>query len=124
MNFITEEEFASLDCKVVNIIMERLYNKTIEDTLRILPDVIIGLIVKTKGIQNTFADFKEKYPEIADKEGELIALIQEIELEDGSLSMPEILAKIPERVKAMTTEIPKTQPHTIEEAERTANGFL
>lgn len=122
--FITEEEFANLNHATVEAVLERVHNKAIEATLRLLPEVILGLIVKTKGIQQTFADFKDKYPELSGREQDLMQVIQDIELEDGSLNLQEILVKVPERVKNLKVDIPAEQPHTIEEVERTANGFL
>ena len=122
--FITDAEFAKLDCATLNVAFERCHNKAVEATLKLLPEVIIGLIVKTKGIHRTFEDFKEKYPGFAGKEAELAKVIQDIETEDGALSLQEILVKVPERMKQFSIDIPEEQPHTIEEVERTANGLL
>ena len=122
--YITDEEFTKLDRATLDAVLERVHNKAIEATLKLLPEVIIGLIVKTKGVQRTFEDFKEKYPEFAGKEDELAKIIQDIETEDGSLDLREILTKVPDRMKRFSITIPEEQPHTIEEVERTANGLL
>lgn len=122
--FITDEEFAKLDRSTLDAVLERVHNKAVEATLKLLPEVIIGLIVKTKGVQRTFEDFKEKYPDFVGKEAELAKIIQDIETEDGSLDLKEILTKVPERMKRFSITIPEEQPHTIEEVERTANGLL
>lgn len=122
--YITDEEFTKLDRATLDAVLERVHNKAIEATLKLLPEVIIGLIVKTKGVQRTFEDFKEKYPEFAGKEDELAKIIQDIETEDGSLDLQEILTKVPGRMKRFSITIPEEQPHTIEEVERTANGLL
>ena len=122
--FITEEEFAKLDYATMSAVLERVHNKAIENTLKLLPEIIIGLIVKTKGIQRTFEDFKEKYPGFVGKEAELAKVIQDIETEDGSLDLQDILKKVPERMKQFSIEIPEEQPHTVEEVERLANGLL
>jgi hypothetical protein len=50
--------------------------------------------------------------------------IQDMELEDGTLTIEEILAKVPERMAVLGTPIPADQPHTIEEVERLANGYI
>ena len=122
--YITQEEASNLNFETLNVVLERVHNKAIEDTLKLLPEIIIGLIVKTSGVQRTFADFKEKYPSFVGREAELAQIIQDIELEDGSLELKDILQKVPERMKHLSIEIPKEQPHTIEEVERTANGFI
>lgn len=122
--YITEEEFANFSHAALDAVLERVHNKAIEDTLKLLPEVIIGLIVKTKGVQRTFEDFKDKYPDFVGKEAELAKIIQDIETEDGSLDLKEILTKVPERMKRFSITIPEEQPHTIEEVERTANGLL
>lgn len=122
--FISEEEFANLDFQTMQSVLERTHNKAIEETLKLLPDIIIGLIVKTEGVQRTFKDFKDKYPGFAGKEEELAKIIQDIETEDGSLSLTEILQKVPDRMKQFHISIPEEQPHTVEEVERTANGLL
>jgi hypothetical protein len=122
--FISEEEFAKWDYQTVDGILERVHNRAVESTLKLLPEVIIGLIIKTKGVQNMFETFKEKYPQLADKQNDLMEIIQDIESEDGSLDMKEILAKVPERLRERGLEIPEDQPHTIEEVEKTAHGLL
>lgn len=122
--FISEAEFANLDFQTMQAVLERTHNKAIEETLKLLPEIIIGLIVKTKGVQKTFEDFKEKYPAFVGKEAELAKIIQDIETEDGSLDLKEILTRVPDRMKQFHIEIPSDQPHTIEELERTANGLL
>ena len=122
--YITEEEFANFSHATLDAVLERVHNKAIEDTLKLLPEVIIGLIVKTKGVQRTFEDFKEKYPAFVGKEAELAKVIQDIETEDGALDLKEILQKVPERMKQFSIEIPEEQPHSIEEVERLANGLL
>jgi len=122
--FVTDEEFEKLSRETLDALLERVHNKTIEATLKLLPEVIIGLIIKTKGLENTFAKFKEDYPELADRKDEVMQVIQDIEMEDGSLDLKEILVKVPERIKALHTPIPESQPHTVKEVERTANGFL
>jgi len=122
--FISEEEFAKWDYQTVDGILERVHNRAVESTLKLLPEVIIGLIIKTKGVQNMFETFKEKYPQLADKQNDLMEIIQDIESEDGSLDMKEILAKVPDRLRERGLEIPEDQPHTIEEVEKTAHGLL
>lgn len=122
--FISEEEFTNLNYQTMQVVLERTHNKAIEETLKLLPDIIIGLIVKTKGVQKTYEGFKEKYPGFVGKEEELAKVIQDIETEDGSLSLQEILQKVPDRMKQFSIEIPQEQPHTVEEVERTANGLL
>lgn len=122
--FISDEEFQNLSKENLDKVLERVHNKAVENTLKLIPDVIIGLIIKTKGIKTMFDDFKDRYPELADKQDILMEIIQEVELEDGSLDMQEILAKVPQRMRDRGVEIPADQPHTIEEVEKTAHGFL
>ena len=122
--FITEEEFAKFDYKTVDMILERLHNKTIEDTLKLLPDIIIGLIVKTKGINQTLEAFKTANPALAGREQELIQVMQDIELTNGALSLDEILKIVPAHMKNLQLDVPINQPHNIDEVERTANGFI
>jgi hypothetical protein len=122
--FVTDEEFARLDRETLDMLLERTHNKAIEATLKLLPEVIVGLIVRTKGVQKTFDNFKEQFPMFVGKEKELAQVIQDIELEDGSLDMQEVLKKVPERMKQFTIDVPEEQPHTVEEVERLANGFL
>ena len=122
--FVTEEQFKDLDYKKLDELLENVYNKAIEATLKLMPEVIVGLVVKTKGIQSTYSMFTEKFPQLADKKQEIMQILQDLELEDGSRSLEELLALVPERIKDLNIEIPTEQPHTIEEVERTANGFI
>jgi len=122
--FISEEEFKNLDYKTLHDALERVHNKAIEATLKLMPEVIIGLIIKSHGMKQIFESFKDKHPELAGKEEEIIEIIQEIELEDGSLDLSYILQKVPEKIAQRNLPIPESQPHTIEEAGRTANGFI
>jgi len=55
--FITPEEFRDLSVETLNSVLERTYNRAIEDTLCLLPEVILSLIVKTKGTQQTLETF-------------------------------------------------------------------
>lgn len=121
---ITEEEFKSLDYAKLNEILERTKSKAIEETLCFLPDVIIGLIVKTKGIHQTYETFKEKYPELKGREAELMQVVEQLELEDGSRNLAEILQMVPGKIKDIQTEIPKDQPNNLGDLERTCNGFI
>lgn len=120
--FITEEEYKSKEG--LNSALERVYNKAIEDTLKLLPDIIMGLVVKNKSIQHLYSEFKTKYPEFADRENEIALVVEQIEIEDGSLALDEILAKVPERMKVFETCVPEVQPETAEEIGRTINGFI
>jgi hypothetical protein len=121
--FITPEEFGNLSAETLNSVLERAYNKAIEDTLCLLPEVILSLVVKTKGTQQTLEDFYKKYPALKGKESELSLAVQAAEFANPNGELSVILegaAKILESAK----DIPVDQPSTKEEAERTANGFL
>jgi len=130
MEFMSKAECATLfgsnESTLINEILERVYNKAIEDTLKYLPEIITSLIVKTKGIETIFKKFEELNPELANKKQEIMQMVMEIEGENGALSLEEILEKVPERIKAIMREpeIPKDQPHTVEEVERISNGFI
>ena len=120
--YITEDEFKTLDHTKLNDVLERLHNKTIEDTLKLLPEIIVGLVVRTKGIKDAYKDFMDKHKEFEGRDAELAKVVQELELEDGSRSLGEILQMVPARMQVF--DIPKDQPQTPRELERTANGFL
>jgi len=122
--FITENEFKTLDYKTCNTVLERVFNKAVESTLKLLPEVVIGLTVKTKGIQTVFEHFKETHPELAGKEEEIIKIIEEIELQDGSRDLGEILTIVAEKMQDTKIEVPSEQPHTVDEVERLINGFV
>ncbi len=121
--FITPEEFRDLSVETLNSVLERTYNKAIEDTLCLLPEVVLSLIVKTKGTQQTLDDFYKKYPAFKGRESELSLAVQAVEFANPTGELSAILedaAKVLESAK----DIPVDQPSTREEAERTANGFL
>lgn len=120
--FITAEEFGTLDG--LNKALERLHNKTVEDTLRLLPDIIVGLSMKSRGVQAAFDKFKTEHPEFAGMEKELALAIETIELSNGALTIEEILEKVPEQLKFAKIEIPKDQCANAEEIERSANGYI
>jgi hypothetical protein len=122
--YVSEEDFKTLDCAKLNKICESVRNSAIEGTLKLLPDVIMGLVIKTKGIASAVEMFKDAHPELAKRQDELIQVMQDLELEDGTLSIKEIFEKVPLKMKEIFTEIPEEQPHTIDEAERCANGFI
>ena len=122
--YITDEEFKTMDLATVNKVLERLHNKTIEDTLKLLPDVIIGLVIKSKGVHQAFEKFKEDHPEFKGKEKELAEIVQDIELSNGALTIDEILKKVPETYQKTKLAVSQEQPKTAEELERTCNGFL
>jgi PHP family Zn ribbon phosphoesterase len=121
--FITEEEYSNLSREVLDRALERVYNKAIETTLKMMPDVIVGLTIKTKGIQTIFEDFKEKYPDLVGREAEILDAVQSIELEDGSKDLSEILIEAAQRLSSQPT-VPKEQPQTVDEVERLINGIL
>lgn len=120
--YITKEEFDNLSFETMQTVLERLHNKTIEDTLRLMPDIIIGLTVKTKGISDSYKAFMELHPDLKGKEEELMKVIESIELEDGSQDLAEILKQVPVRMGKV--DIPKEQPKDLASLERTCNGFL
>jgi hypothetical protein len=120
--FITEKEFGTLEG--LNNALERVYNKAIEDTLKLMPEIIMGLIVKNKSIQTAYGDFKAKHPDLAKREDEIALVVEQIEFEDGSLTLQEILDKVPARMTAIQIEIPEEQPTTKEDIGRTINGFI
>lgn len=120
--YITKEEFEKLSYETLDNVLARLHNKTIEDTLRLLPDIIIGLTVKTKGISDGYKAFMDLHPEFKGKEEEMMKVIETIELEDGTQDLSEILKKVPAAMGKI--EIPKDQPSTLADLERTCNGFL
>lgn len=122
--FITEEEYAKLDYAKFSEVLERLHNKAIEDTLKLLPDIIIGLIVKTKGMRDIYARFKEAHPDFKGSDKEMLEAIEAIELSDGSLTLPEILEKVPAYMRDISLSVPTGQPKTVEETERITNGFI
>lgn len=121
--FITEEEYSNLSREVVDRVLERVYNKAIETTLKMMPDVIVGLTIKTKGIQTIFENFKEKYPDLVGMEAEILDAVQSIELEDGSKDLSEILIEAAQRLRSQPT-VPKEQPQTVDEVERLINGII
>ena len=122
--YITKDEFDNLSWEVLNGVLERIHNHAIEETLKHLPEIIIGLVVKTKGINQTMEAFKLAHPALSGRENELMEIIQELELSNGALSLEDILKEVPKRMESLFVEIPTEQPHTIEEVERTANGFI
>ena len=122
--FITEEEYKDLDHKTCNMVLERVFNKAIESTLKLLPEVVIGLTVKTKGIQTVFERFKETHPELAGREEDIIKIIEEIELQDGSQDLGEILTVVAAKMQDANVKVPEEQPHTVDEVERLINGFV
>lgn len=110
--------------KKLDELLEAVHNKAVETTLKMLPDIIVGLVIKTKGINETLKAFKEANPELEGREKELADVIQAIEMENGALSLSEVLEKVPLKMKDMTIKIPEEQPHNIADVERTANGFI
>lgn len=122
--YINEQDYKENPLDSINKALEVIHNKAIEDTLRYMPDIIIGLIVKTKGISQAMNAFKDANPDLAGREKEMMEVIQTIELENGALTLDEILQKVPSKLKDISLPIPDKQPHTIEEVERTANGFI
>lgn len=121
--FITEEEYSSLSREVLDVALERVFNKAVETTLKLMPDIIVGLTVKTKGIQTLFADFKDRYPELAGREAEILEAVQDIELKDGSKDLSEILIEVAQRMSSQPA-VPKEQPQTVDEVERLINGIV
>ena len=122
--YITEDEFARLDCKTLNIVLERLQAKTSEAVLLMLPEVIIGLNTKTKGIQNMMADFMKKHPEFAGKEADIVLVVEALEAEDGSRNLSQILDLVPERMKKLNLSVETPIANDRSTIERTSNGFL
>lgn len=120
--YITKEEFDQLSYETLENVLARLHNKTVEDTLRLLPDIVIGLTVKTKGISDGYKAFMDLHPEFKGKEEEMMKVIEAIELEDGTQDLADILKKVPAAMSKI--EIPKDQPSTLADLERTCNGFL
>lgn len=120
--FITEEEFKTTEG--VNKALERLMNRTIEATLKFMPEIVAGLALKDQMIKSSLSKFKQEFPEFKGREAELAQLIQDIELQNGALSLDEILARVPDKFKDLSLEIPPNQPQTIEELETSCNGII
>ena len=120
--FITKEEFGTMEG--LNNALERVYHKAIEETLKVLPEVILGLIVKTKAIQKSYAEFKDKHPEYSGREKELAEVIQSLEFEHGALNLDQLLEKVPGKMKDISIEIPKDQATSTADVERISNGFI
>lgn len=122
--FITEEEFTNLDYKTLDMILERVHNKSVEATLKLLPDIIVGLTVKTQGIQTIFKDFKEKFPDLAGREPEIIEAVQNLEIADGSKDLSQLLLEAAKSLQAPQIDVPREQPQNIDEVERLINGIF
>lgn len=120
--WITDEEFGTKEG--LENALERVHNKAIEDTLRLLPDIIVGLIVRTQGTQSTYAKFKQDHPEFAGRENELRIAIEQIELEDGTLTLDEVLLEVPTKMAKMAMPIPTVQNQTPGDVAKTINGFI
>jgi hypothetical protein len=120
--FITEEEFGT--CQGLNNALERLQNKTIEATLKLLPDIIMGLMVRTQGTEEAYAKFKQDHPEYAGKEKELRLAIEQIELDNGALDLIEVLERVPDMMAKIAMPIPSEQVSTPAEVASTLNGFI
>lgn len=93
--FITEEETLKIltegDSKLLNEVLERVYNKAVEKALLMLPEVVGRLGKRNEIITSLLKQFLSENKNFLNHKELVLQVVQEIEIKNPSLKFDEIL---------------------------------
>jgi len=97
MEWTTEEEFLAItaggDRAVLHEVLNRVYNKAIEQALCHIPGMVNKLARKVDAINKFLGEFLTKYPEFKEHKDVVISTVQQFEFEHPELMFDELLEK-------------------------------
>lgn len=101
MEWLTEEEFLKItvegDALVLNEVLTRVHNKTVEQTLCLVPHMVQKLVKKMSDINKFLGQFFTEHPNYEKHKDIVTATVSKIELENPHLMFDEVLQKaVPE----------------------------
>lgn len=120
---IFDKVFCLHDKAEFNNFLEAYKAKIIEETLCLLPQIMISLSVKTKGLEKLYGDFFQAHPELEAKKDQVANVVMALELEDGSRNLEEILSKVPAKI-AEIENLQGIKPIDIDKAREAGNGCI
>jgi hypothetical protein len=114
MEFITEKEFEDIivgkDVKLLNEVMERLFNKAVESAIQVTPGLTANLIKNAIALRSMSTKFLEDNKEFKDHEEILRNIVRQTELENPGATYEKVLEKSVPGIKAAIAAIDKIQP--------------
>jgi hypothetical protein len=99
--FSTQEEFTKIlagDLVTFNEVLSRIYNKSVEDTIKATPEITAKLIKTSISIRSIVDQFNNNHPEFKGHEDLVRQAIQEVELENPGATYEDIFKKAAPRI--------------------------